>query len=183
MGAETLGYVGSVARDVDVSLLSEEERAEYAMLLAAVGRTGRGRAGAVLVVSLVAALALVGVAFATSRPSGQTLLENLVGFLGLGVGGFGLYWSVMLNRDAEHRRVARAREVDNFLRRIMYSSRSAQRGADGSGEGGALMSRRQMQHQWYGDHPELGRRDRELGETLGVDADTYVSNILEHDKD
>ncbi|MFD6093427.1 hypothetical protein ACFWGN_15015 [Oerskovia sp. NPDC060338] len=43
-------------------------------------------------------------------------------------------------------------------------------------------SRRQTQRDFYGDdHPGLTYRDRQLAETLGMDADTYVSNYLESD--
>lgn len=45
------------------------------------------------------------------------------------------------------------------------------------------MSKRQRDHLWYGDHSELNWRDREQAQAWGMDADTYVSNWLEHDKD
>lgn len=44
-------------------------------------------------------------------------------------------------------------------------------------------SRRQTQHEWYGDHAELNWHDRVRAEMYGIDADTYVSNVLENDKD
>lgn len=44
-------------------------------------------------------------------------------------------------------------------------------------------SKRQMQHEWYEGHSELGWRDREIGELYGIDVDTYISNVLENDKD
>ena len=44
-------------------------------------------------------------------------------------------------------------------------------------------SKRQLDHEWYGDHSELNWRDREQAQAWGMDADTYVSNWLEHDKD
>lgn len=43
--------------------------------------------------------------------------------------------------------------------------------------------KRQRDHLWYGDHSELNWRDREQAQAWGMDADTYVSNWLEHDKD
>ena len=49
---------------------------------------------------------------------------------------------------------------------------------------GRTVSQRQVQHEWYGEHYELGWRDREQGQLLGfTNADEYVSNWLEHDKD
>ena len=87
-------------------------------------------------------------------------------------------------RDAEHAQQERARQVDTFLRRIGYWRRvTPARGRSTGYSGGAgTTSKRQMQHEWYGDRSELTWRDREMGETLGLDSDTYVSNWLEHDK-
>lgn len=45
------------------------------------------------------------------------------------------------------------------------------------------LSKRQRDHLWYGDHSDLTWRDREQAQAWGMDADTYVSNWLEHDKD
>lgn len=45
------------------------------------------------------------------------------------------------------------------------------------------MSKRQRDHLWYGDHADLNWRDREQAQAWGMDADTYVSNWLENDKD
>ncbi|WP_159600579.1 hypothetical protein, partial [Agromyces humi] len=44
-------------------------------------------------------------------------------------------------------------------------------------------SRRQMQHEWYEGHSELDWRDRQRAEMYGMDVDTYISNVLENDKD
>ena len=44
-------------------------------------------------------------------------------------------------------------------------------------------SKRQRDHRWYADHSELNWRDREQAQAWGMDADTYASNWLEHDKD
>ncbi|RYB91849.1 hypothetical protein EUA93_17110 [Nocardioides oleivorans] len=45
------------------------------------------------------------------------------------------------------------------------------------------LSKKQSDHLWYGDHSELNWRDREQAQAWGMDADTYVSNWLENDKD
>ena len=99
--------------------------------------------------------------------------------VGLGVvGAFRLSW---MFGDAARAEKGRARDVDAFLYRIRYRERL--RGPGGSGGGSESTSRRQSQHEWYGDHSELSWRDRETGEMFGMDADTYASNFLENDKD
>lgn len=74
------------------------------------------------------------------------------------------------------------RAVDEYLESIGYPSRR-ERTRDSDHDDFPFKSRRQMQHEWYGDHSELNWRDREQAKILGMDADTYVSNVLEHDKD
>jgi hypothetical protein len=51
------------------------------------------------------------------------------------------------------------------------------------GDSDDYMSKRQRDHLWYGDHSELNWRDREQAQAWGMDADTYVSNWLENDRD
>ncbi|MBG6214301.1 hypothetical protein RCH23_002123 [Cryobacterium sp. CAN_C3] len=40
---------------------------------------------------------------------------------------------------------------------------------------------RGSQHQWYGDHSELNWRDRERAQSMGLDVETYVSNVLDRE--
>lgn len=177
-----------MAHDVDVSLLTDDERALYAHLADATRHTGRWRAGVVLGVCLLTGLALLGVALATSRAEDETLLENVAGLAGLAVAGYGVVKAIGLARAAQTRRRQLERDASDYLHRIRYHERAreAQRRTaprSGTSHDQAPMSRRQTQRAWYGEHRELGWRDREIGEALGIDADTYVNNVLEHDKD
>lgn len=74
------------------------------------------------------------------------------------------------------------RAVDDYLESIGYASRR-KRSGNRDRDDYQFKSRRQMQHEWYGDHSELNWRHREQAEMFGMDADTYVSNFLENDKD
>lgn len=74
------------------------------------------------------------------------------------------------------------RSVDDYLESIGYESRREQP-SNTDRDDYQFKSRRQMQHEWYGDHSELNWRHREQAEMFGMDADTYVSNFLENDKD
>ncbi|MDQ0672750.1 hypothetical protein QFZ36_000311 [Pseudarthrobacter siccitolerans] len=72
--------------------------------------------------------------------------------------------------------------VDEYLESIGYASRR-ERTRDSDHDDFQFKSRRQMQHEWYGDHSELNWQHREQAKIFGMDADTYVSNFLENDKD
>lgn len=74
------------------------------------------------------------------------------------------------------------RAVDEYLESIGYTSRR-ERTRDSDSDDFQIKSRRRMQHEWYEDHSELNWRDREQAGIFGMDADTYVNNFLEHDKD
>ncbi len=76
--------------------------------------------------------------------------------------------------------------VLDFLKQIKYDARlehAKRREGRSQDNDDSPKSRRQMQHEWYGDHRELDWRDRTTAEVFGMDADTYVSNFLENDKD
>lgn len=62
-------------------------------------------------------------------------------------------------------------------------SRRRRKSAVSDDDGYDDLSKRQRDHLWYGDHSELNWRDREQAQSWGMDADTYVSNWLENDKD
>lgn len=89
---------------------------------------------------------------------------------------------VQVMREA---RTVLQRRVDDYLDSIGLHTRTRRPGRRmRSDDDYEHKSTRQLQHEWYGDHSELTWHDRVLGETLGIpDADTYVSNFLEHDKD
>lgn len=75
------------------------------------------------------------------------------------------------------------RAVDEYLESIGYANR-LERTRDSDHDDFQFKSRRQMEHEWYGDdHSELSWQHREQATVLGMDADTYVSNFLENDKD
>lgn len=42
---------------------------------------------------------------------------------------------------------------------------------------------RQTQHAWYQGHSELNWQDRVRAESYGMDVDSYINNVAEHDKD
>lgn len=169
-----------MAHQVDLNLLNESERSEYSRLSSAVSR-GSGVRRVVVLAWVAITLGLFAIAFANLRNDDAPFIDDVAGFLALGVGGVGAFWLRQMFQDAAHARKRRVRDVDTFLESIRYRQRL--RGPDG-GEGGIeSTSRRQMQHEWYGDHSELNWRDRERAEMFGMDADTYVSNFLENDKD
>lgn len=74
------------------------------------------------------------------------------------------------------------RAVDEYLKSLGYANR-LERTRDSDHDDFQFKSRRRMQHEWYGDHSELNWQHREQATVLGMDADTYVSNFLENDKD
>jgi len=176
-------YVGDVADDVDLTVLSDAERAEYARLVRGGHRLPIGAA----IWCGIATLGLLAVAFVSSSNWQDTLIDDIAGWSGIGVGLVGTFWVWTLFQDAANIQKERAQDVTRYLRQIDYYRRRDRRHADGDAsddDGYESKSRRQMQHEWYGDHSELDWHDRVLGEALGFDdADTYVSNFLEHDKD
>lgn len=52
-----------------------------------------------------------------------------------------------------------------------------------SGGSGYGPTQRQMQHEWYEGHSELGWQDRTRAEMYGMDVETYISNVAEYDND
>lgn len=74
--------------------------------------------------------------------------------------------------------------VDRYLDTIGFSGRAVAASASWDNDDrDDYKSRRQLNHEWYGAHSELNWRDREQAQAWGMDADTYVSNWLENDKD
>lgn len=86
---------------------------------------------------------------------------------------------VVLIRDAERWRL---RLVTTYLDGIDFEHRDPQ-AVRGDYDWDDYKSKRQRDHEWYGDHSELNWRDREQAQAWGMNADTYVSNWLENDKD
>lgn len=175
--------------DVDVAVLSQAERAEYARLV----RATRRRVGVVpTLVWSAAAVGLVVAGAVASERDTAAWVDGLLLVLVLGAVGRAVVCGARSGPDTRHARRKADAQLRGFLERVGYASRLDDRRVwSGRGrqvpwsddDGGEVLSRRQMQHRWYGDRSELGWRDRELAEAWGMDADTYVSNFLEHDKD
>ncbi|ARK05995.1 hypothetical protein B8281_16000 [Cellulosimicrobium sp. TH-20] len=78
----------------------------------------------------------------------------------------------------------RLRQVPAYLESIGFFGRDAYKWSPPRGTDSDMSkSKRQMQHEWYGDRRGLNWRDRERAETSDLDAETYISNVLEDDKD
>ncbi|MGA7205528.1 MAG: hypothetical protein WBX27_12960, partial [Specibacter sp.] len=71
----------------------------------------------------------------------------------------------------------RGREA--FLERIGYADRVKSISDDDYHS----PTRRQTQHAWYQGHSELNWQDRVRAESYGMDVDSYINNVAEHDKD
>lgn len=186
---------------VSLSVFSDDERAEYDRLEAALSDARKPITNVFHPAAVPAYLAtlawLVAVALtglwllsmdATPDPStfgirglagGTVLAVFVVTLLGgmvpiLIVLGRGISrWQEAQESDGEARIAA-------FLGRIGYEERLRDSRAGGSSQWTSI---RQSQHAWYGSHSELNWRDRERAEASGMDADTYINNVLEHDKD
>ncbi|WP_251151378.1 hypothetical protein [Cellulosimicrobium sp. Marseille-Q4280] len=174
-----------MADDVDLSVLSADEQATYTRLAREAARKGIGGAVAATITYLALTLGLLTISFVALAHDRDGALDDIAGLLTVGVGVLGVPWVLRAFRDAEHAKLERERAASRYLTQIRYHERERRRRLGSGGSGGASDSptRRQMQHEWYGDHSELTWRDREMGETLGMDSDTYVSNFLENDKD
>jgi len=172
---------------VDWSLLSKEERAEYSRLR----RAPLQAYGAALWRAILWALPVGGLSWLaeTSSQGGYNAWANIVWIAVVIVGLWGLISSA--GAWAERAETSTKRNVEDFLWRIGYSKRTRKEsgvaGPWGSpavpGDSEPTTSIRQAQHQWYKDHSELNWRDRERAEMYGMDVETYISNVLENDKD
>lgn len=91
-------------------------------------------------------------------------------------------WTIKMKDGTTQRFIVAA---GTRLAEAMAAARSQrQRKASVSDDDGRdNLSKRHRDHLWYGDHFELDWRDREQAQAWGMDADTFVSNWLEHDKD
>lgn len=170
--------------EVDPRVLNANERVTYSRLAAEAARRGRGRPVAVLVVCLTITLGLFVLATASLAQNPESFVDDIAGVLCAVVGCAGAVGVIGMFRDAHVAHAERVRELDRYLQRIRYHDRLRPRpGARRTRDDGGTKTRRQTQSEWYAGHSELTWRDREMGETLGLDADTYVSNYLENDKD
>lgn len=70
---------------------------------------------------------------------------------------------------------------DSYVEDLAIAGRTLTRPASSQSSGPS--TRRSEQRAWYGDNSHMDWRHRAQAETYGLDADTYRSNMLEHDKD
>lgn len=168
---------------VDVKLLHENEIEEFEELNKA-RFASKDRTLFVLVCVaypvLVVAFALLGVRF-RDDPRDLGSLFDLLCVAVMFVGWFPIMgiWGDASERAAQ----MREERLTAFMRRIPgYSDREMRRHRGNGGPPGSS-SRRQLQHEWYEGHSELDYTDRVRGEMYGLDVDTYISNVAEHDRD
>ena len=100
--------------------------------------------------------------------SGAALVIVMLG------GGVGVFVILFHNGT---RALVRHREA--FLERIGYADREKNMSEDDD----YSPTRRQTQHAWYQGHSELNWQDRVRAESYGMDVDSYINNVAEHDKD
>jgi hypothetical protein len=97
---------------------------------------------------------------------------TIITFAALGGALLALVGPLILHGPQQPKKAAHATQATN---------RAPAPRAPASVDDGVQLTRRQQQHQWYGDHRDLDWRDRERAEAWGMDADTYKSNWLEAD--
>lgn len=92
-------------------------------------------------------------------------------------------WAPVIWITAREMESWRLRLVSTYLDSLGFEQRDPQVVGRDYDDSDDYMSKRQRDHLWYGDHSELNWRDREQAQAWGMDADTYVSNWLENDRD
>lgn len=154
--------------------LKESEKARFSEINK-VERAAEDKARTALSLAGWIALTLLAVTTTTLLPYGAapSVIIFLLGWIPAAVfHHFGLSKAVKA-RDAR---------VRAFADSIGYASRF-QPSEGGGGGGAGSVSHRWMEHEWYGGHSELNYTDRLRGEMYGMDVETYISNVAEHDKD
>ena len=184
-----IGRQRDMTNEPKLGLLTKAERAEYERYSRINNLTIREQFrvqawawvamivwGAILVVAcIIMTLADDAVAAGAGTRSIETasLVLLLMVLLGGGVGVVVITMHVT-TRGLRHRREA-------LLERIGYADRV--RGMSDGEDAYSAPTRRQMQHAWYQGHNELNWQDRERAENYGMDVDSYINNVAEHDKD
>lgn len=170
-------------------LLTEAERAEYRrfddMKNLTVRESFRYQSPTFIILGIWAALSIILfiVAFTSADNAeatdavtrGEEMTTTVILMIVVLGGGVGVF--VILFHNAT-RALVLHREA--FLKRIGYADRVKimSEGDDYS------PTRRQTWHAWYGDHSELNWQDRVRAEMHGgMDVDSYINNVAEHDKD
>lgn len=180
-----------MAVNVDLARLSPDERDQYALI----GTNQKGQAyqrwrlpgtwstlaiWVVLVIGLFVALVVTGsnsdgTVGTRGNPAAGILLTSMVVVM------FGGIVLIILIARSEARQLLDEERLA-YLHQIGYAQRTRPWESPSS-HSGYESTRRWSQHRWYEGHSELDYRDRETAEMFGMDADTYVSNFLENDKD
>lgn len=182
--------------EIDTSLLRRSELVEYKRLTmiatsnAPYDRLARIAPGAVrrlriarLVYVIVWIIGIVVVATVGGAMYGSTFSIGSAMYTAFVLGCLlGVAFMIQSAVVADRAKKDALRAVDEYLESIGYTSRR-ERTLDSDSDDFQIKSRRRMQHEWYEDRSELNWRDREQAKIFGMDADTYVSNFLEHDKD
>ncbi|MBC9954039.1 hypothetical protein ICM05_05175 [Leucobacter sp. cx-42] len=78
-----------------------------------------------------------------------------------------------------HRRIV-APKQQTYLESLSLKRRALEKPEIPSEQG--WTGRKQQQREWYKERGGLTYRDRERAEEYGLDAETYISNVLEDDK-
>jgi hypothetical protein len=177
-----------MAYEVDLTVLSESERAEWAryehMNNMPIGFQLRAHAATFVALTLwaVATVLMAAVVGPSANAGGH---GESVGVASVVVIGGGLVGVCIVAVSVGKQALATGRK--RLLERIDYPRRVEEartRHLRVPGSRPEPPTLRQYQHQWYGDHSELNWTHRVQAEGLGIDdADTYVNNFLENDKD
>lgn len=176
-----------MAKAIDLSYLTDDEKSGYRQARRAPAAAYGAGLGATALWSVpVGGLIWVAV---TSADGGFEEWAGLMWIAVWAVGLFGLARSAIAGAEMAEKMTKP--NADDFLRKIKYHDRVRSGRRSGTAHeapaydhhDGPMKSTRQMQHEWYGDHTELNWRDRERAEMYGMDADTYISNVLDNDKD
>lgn len=99
---------------------------------------------------------------------------TIIMYAAVGGAGLALIGPLILRDSPQSRKVAPAPQPTN-------DAPTSPGSVDVDVDDDVQLTRRQKQHQWYGDNRDLDWRDREQAESWGMDADTYKSNWLESD--
>lgn len=169
---------------VQLSILSEDERAEYSRRFTdrSLREMFRGRPGLLAAFAFWALPPFAGIAalFSASISDSDKNVYAASAVVWMFAGApFIVLAMSRAGRSAAEQRCAEYLEEVNYSQRLS----AERRGHTGARGGVPTNTRRQSQHEWYGDNPDLNWRHREQAETYGMDVDTYRNNMLENDKD
>lgn len=162
---------------VDLSLLSEPEKSEYRQLQKWPAAAKTTAALFLLAWSVpVVVLVVIGVANETNW---SDLWMGLHWFVTWCVGIGGVIHSMSSGSETAGR--INPDRIKSFLSRINYHGR--RHSSPRMGNDFDSRSAGKRNHDWYEGHRELNWRERERGQASGMDVNTYINNVYEHDPD